>query len=196
MRQRKKNAAIGSRTCSASPMRREYRLFLLVAILLGMLTACAQQPRQFPMPPEDEAPTPAPEEPAEYPEPETAPPPRTTEEASGPAVLALLSHAETQQEAGELDRAAATVERALDVEPRNPFVYSRLAELRLVQGQPEQAEALASKSNSLGGENPYLQVRNWSLIAQARRMRGDNLAADAAAARADYYRGRLPDERP
>lgn len=190
-------------------MLRDYRRFLLLAIVLGTLTACAQQqPKHFPMPPEDDVPPPAPEEPAEAPEPEpklepepepepeTALPPRTAEEASGPAVLALLSHAETQREAGELDRAAATVERALDVEPRNPFVYSRLAALRLIQGQPGQTEALASKSNSLGGDNPYLQARNWTLIAQARRMRGDNLGADTAAARAEYHRGRLPDERP
>lgn len=196
MHHEKNDAAIGSRICSANPMLRGCRLFLLVAIVLGTLTACAQQPKHFPMPPEEELPSPAPEEPAEVPEPETALPPRTAEEASGPAVLALLSHAETQREAGELDRAAATVERALDVEPRNPFVYSRLAALRLIQGQPGQTEALASKSNSLGGDNPYLQARNWTLIARARRMRGDSLGADTAAARADYYRSRLPDERP
>lgn len=108
-------------------------------------------------------------------------------------MIALLSHAEDRREAGELDRAAATVERALDVEPRNPFVYHRLASLRLAQDQPGQAEALARKSNSLGGDNPYLQARNWELIARARRARGDGLGADTASARAEYHRGRLPE---
>lgn len=164
---------------------------VFVVLVCGLLAACAPRPDYPPPFPEREAP-PEPVEPEESaPEPEA--PPRNAEEASGPAVLALLSHAETRTGAGELDRAAATVERALDIEPRNPFVYHRLAALRLAQEQPGQAEALARKSNSLAGDNPYLQARNWALIARARRMRGDGLGADTAAARADYHRGRLPE---
>lgn len=165
-----------------------------------LLAACAPRPDYPPPPfPERETPFPEREEPPERVEPEAAEPerlPRTTEEASGPAVLALLAQADDQAGAGELDRAAAMVERALDVEPRNPFVYHRLAALRLAQDQPGQAEALARKSNSLAGDNPHLQARNWALIAEARYMRGDRLGADTASARADYYRyssGRLPE---
>lgn len=177
---------------------RRFPLFLLTALLLA---ACAaQQPahRPFPAPP-PETPAPVPEQPpiAQPQEPappeEKAPPPKTAEEISGPAVVALLSRADTQAGAGQLDRAAASVERALDVEPRNPFLYHRLAILRLDQDQPGQAEALASKSNSLAGDNPYLRTRNWEVIAQARYMRGDQLGADNAEARAAYYRGRLPE---
>jgi predicted Zn-dependent protease len=189
MRGRKNEATIGSWICSGSAPT------LLLALCL--LAACAPQPVYPPPPPEPEAPAPEPPEPLppEEPEPlpEEAPPPRTVEEVSGPAVLALLSHAQTQADSGELDRAAASVERALDVEPRNPFLYHRLAILRLNQDQPGQAEALARKSNSLAGDNPYLQTRNWELIAQSRYMRGDALGADSAAARAEHYRSRRPE---
>lgn len=171
-----------------------------IALLLLLLAAgCAPHP-VYPPPDRDE---PAPERPGEVEppvpeedardepeEPQAAPPPRSAEEASGPAVVALLGRADQHMQAGELDRAAATVERALNVEPRNPFLYHRLAVLRLAQDQPDQVEALARKSNSLTGDNPFLQARNWELIAQARRMRGDSVGADTAAARAEYYRGR------
>ncbi|MES1944243.1 TPR repeat-containing protein [Salinisphaera sp. PC39] len=176
---------------------------ILAAALVGLLLAgCAQRPVAPPPPdrdaPDAEAPAPRPlpdaDEPRDEPAPSSGeqapPPPRTAADASGPAVLALLGRADEQAAAGELDLAAATVERALNVEPRNPFLYQRLAALRLAQDQPGQTEALARKSNSLAGDNPYVQARNWELIAQSRRMRGDNVGADAASARAEYYRGR------
>lgn len=199
MRNDKNRTAIGSGNYSAESKPIRHGRLPCALIALCLLVACSPPPRPgYPPFPDEETPLPQPEEaPApeipEEPVVEPEHPPRNAGEASGPAVLALLSHAETQTENGELDRAAATVERALDVEPRNPFVYHRLAELRLAQDQPGQAEALARKSNSLAGDNPYIQSRNWTLIARARRMRGDNLGADAAAARAEYYRGRLPE---
>lgn len=200
MHQSKSEATVGSRICSGSVIPAA-RLAPLAFVLLWLLAACAPPPG-YPPPPPEPRPSPAPEpqppptprEPEEpSPAPEEEPPPRNVEEISGPAVLALLSRAETHAETGELDRAAASIERALDVEPRNPFLYHRLATIRLSQDQPGQAEALASKSNSLAGDNPYLQARNWELIARARRMRGDDLGADTATARADYYRDRRPE---
>lgn len=193
------NAATGSWISSARTGRTGAGF--LPAALFGLLLAgCAQRPVAPPPDrgePAAEAPAPraGPDagEPAAEPAPappEKEAPPRTAAEASGPAVIALLGRADEQAAAGKLDLAAATVERALNLEPRNPFLYHRLAALRLAQDQPGQTEALARKSNSLAGDNPYVQARNWELIAQSRRMRGDNVGADAASARAEYYRGR------
>lgn len=117
--------------------------------------------------------------------------PRTAAEASGAAVMALLQQAERLAAAGKYRQAGAAIERAMNIEPRNPFIYQRLARIRLQQGQPRQAEALARKSNSLGRNNPYLQADNWALIAEALRAQGKLLAAESAAGQAAYLRSRL-----
>lgn len=119
--------------------------------------------------------------------PEAPPLPRTAAQASGRAVVALLDQGEQLAAQGDYVHAAAAVERALDVEPRNPFVYHRLAELRLKQGQLDQAQALARKSNSLAGRNNYLRATNWQLIARILGAAGDPVGAAAAEAHAEYY---------
>ncbi|MGH8528662.1 MAG: tetratricopeptide repeat protein [Nevskiales bacterium] len=118
---------------------------------------------------------------------EPLPAPRLPEESpadarkdSGPAVVALLDRADTESKAGKLDQAAASLERALNIEPRNPQLYRQLALLRLQQGQTEQAEGLAMKSNSVAGKDHTLQARNWRLIAEARRLRQDDFGAAEA----------------
>lgn len=117
--------------------------------------------------------------------------PRTASQASGTAVMALLRKGSHLAAAGHYRRASATIERAITIEPRNPFIFQRLAELRLKQGQAHQAEALARKSNSLGQNNPWLRADNWSLIARALRAQGKVLAAESAAGQASYLRSRL-----
>jgi predicted Zn-dependent protease len=96
----------------------------------------------------------------------------------------LLDTAEKRASAGQLDSAAATLERALRLEPQNPVLWHRLARLRLQQGQFAQAANLAAKSNALAGNNRSLQASNWETIAQAREKLGDTAAARAARARA------------
>jgi len=91
---------------------------------------------------------------------------------SGSAVVALLDNAGQQTRSGNLDAAAAALERALRLEPRNPEVWSRLAEIRLQQSQFDQAIHLASKSNTLAGNNPTLMARNNRIIAQAKQQLG------------------------
>jgi predicted Zn-dependent protease len=86
------------------------------------------------------------------------------------------------ERAGELEQAAATLERALRLEPRNAMLWHRLARLRLKQGQWRNAVDLAAKSNSLAGEDGNLQGWNWAVIAEAKERLGD--AEGAAAARA------------
>lgn len=121
-----------------------------------------------------------------------APPVETPFEASAPsrpvsasgAVVALLDNAGQQARTGQLDASAATLERALRIEPDNAAIWNRLAAIRLQQGRADQAASLAAKSNALAGNDRELQVRNWRIIAQARRAQGDAQGARAAEERA------------
>jgi predicted Zn-dependent protease len=101
-----------------------------------------------------------------------------------PAVVALLDQAEVQANAGELEPAAASLERAIRIDPRNPVLWYHLATVRLSQGESAQAAQLAAKSNSLAAGNRAQQARNWRLIAQARREQNDTGGAAAAEQRA------------
>ena len=96
------------------------------------------------------------------------------------AVAALVSQARADLEAGRRDRAAAAVERALRIEPRNGLLWHELARVRLADGQYPQAEQLAAKSNSFAAANKPLKAANFRLIAEARAARGDSDGARAA----------------
>lgn len=102
------------------------------------------------------------------------------EQLDGP-VLALLTTAQQQQGGGDLNGAAASLERAQRIAPREPQVLYRLAEVRLAQGDAAQAEQFARRGLSYAAGRPALQASLWNLIAQARERQGD--AAGAAQAR-------------
>jgi predicted Zn-dependent protease len=106
------------------------------------------------------------------------------------AVVALLDHAEAQANSGDLDAAAVTLERAIRIDSRNPVLWHHLAQVRLAEGESLQAEQLASKSNSLAAGNYALQARNWQLIAEARRNRGEEDAARSAERQARNLKSR------
>jgi predicted Zn-dependent protease len=105
--------------------------------------------------------------------------------SQSPAVVALLSEADKSSSSGNLNGAVATVERALRIEPRNPELVYKLAELRLEQSKPRLAENLAKKAELLAAGNPPLKKRCWLLIAQAREMQGDSDGAAAARIKAN-----------
>ena len=96
------------------------------------------------------------------------------------AVAGLLETARADSNAGRLAEAAAGLERALRIEPRNPRLWHELARVRLKQGQFAQAESVAARSNSWAGDNRALRAENWRLIAQSREARGDTEGARAA----------------
>jgi tetratricopeptide (TPR) repeat protein len=100
------------------------------------------------------------------------------------AVVALVAQARAEFEAGRRDNAAAAVERALRIEPRNAALWGELARLRLADGRYAQAEQLAAKSNSFAGHDATLKAANFRLIAGARAARGDRDGAQAALERA------------
>lgn len=95
---------------------------------------------------------------------------------ANPAASALLESAAQNLHAGRLDQAAATLERALRIEPRNPAILHYLGQTRLQQGQYQQAESLAAKSSTLAGRDLALRERNAWLIAEARQADEQNLA--------------------
>lgn len=135
------------------------------------------------LPPADTAPPPSAAPPAPPAPRPPAPPPEISRQGNQ-AVVALLDSASQYVKSGELDKAAASLERALRIEPRNAGIWHDLAQIRLHQHQYQQAESLATKSNSLAGSNNSLRARNWRLIAVSRRASGNGTGADEAEAQA------------
>ncbi len=96
-----------------------------------------------------------------------------------PTVLALVSQAEDEHAAGDLDRAAGTLERAIRIVSDDPLPWLRLAEIRFEQGNMIQSENLARRSISYAAPGP-LTRQAWLLIADIKRLQGDESAARAA----------------
>jgi len=85
----------------------------------------------------------------------------------------LLQLSMQQQGKGNVVGAVASMERALRIEPRNAYLWNRLAHLRMKQGQGSRAAELAAKSKSLAGADNQLKADNWRLIAKVKRQSGD-----------------------
>jgi len=134
-----------------------------------LLAACASTPRPEPGPP-----------PSPF---STLPPHPET-----PAVASLIDNARLDSQAGRYSNAAASLERALRMEPRNPRLWQELSRVRLSQRDFAQAESCAQRSNSWAGSDNALRYQNWQLIAQARDARGDNAGAKAAVDEAERLR--------
>jgi Tfp pilus assembly protein PilF len=119
--------------------------------------------------------------PDEQPAPEAPPaPPPALQHKESIAVAGLMESARSEAASGNLANAAASLERAIRIEPRNPRLWHELASVRLKQGQYAQAESVAARSNSWAGDDRALRAANWRLIAESRRARGDEEGAKAA----------------
>lgn len=98
----------------------------------------------------------------------------------GPAASALVAQAHTQASGGEFGGAAATLERALRIEPDNPLLWVELGRLQLQQDNAAQADGMGRKALALATGDPDAQASAWRLIADSLRARGRNPeAADA-----------------
>ena len=111
-------------------------------------------------------------------------PPAEISREGNQAVVALLESADKYVKSKQLDKAGAALERALRIEPRNAGIWHDLAQIRLHQGQYQQAESLATKSNNLASDNRALQARNWKLIGSSRKAAGNRAGAEEAEAHA------------
>jgi predicted Zn-dependent protease len=153
----------------------------LTVLLLVLISACTTTPQRTPPPVVDGTrPESAAREAPERIDIPTAEVPVTTPPTSGGAVVALLDQADTYHRSGDIGNEAATIERALRIDPNNGRLWNRLAAIRLEQGQPRQAEQLALKSNALSRGDTRLQARNWRLVARARWSMNDSAGARSA----------------
>lgn len=130
---------------------------------------------------------------------ESAPPatrsfPSAASAISGEAVTALMEQAGKDRAAGKLDLAAANLERAVRIEPRNYFVWSSLASVYLAQRLYPQAESVARKSTSLSRGNPHVEIANWRIIAKSLEAMGDSFGALQAETRVDELSRQLEAE--
>lgn len=110
--------------------------------------------------PDIEAAPPAPAEP--LPAPRTAPPVSSASQA-------LLTQSRGHQAAGRYEQAAASIERALRIEPRQPVLWLELGNIRLKEGDFGQAESMGRKALSLATGDAALTARAEQLIATAKR---------------------------
>ena len=95
-------------------------------------------------------------------------------------IIALLDDAERLSNKGQSEKAAATIERALRIEPKNALLWHRLAAVRMQQQQWQQAIAMARKSNALAVNNAQLKSDNWAVIAAAYDRLGNKKKANEA----------------
>lgn len=136
------------------------------------------EPPQLPVPPTAETPQsqeiPAPAEPQRP----------VREYQLSAASKALVTQAQTQAASGDVSTAAATIERALRIEPSNPLLWIELGRLREREGSYAQAESLGRKALSLATGDARAQSSAWQLIADALRSRGKAAEAREADLRA------------
>jgi len=132
----------------------------VVALLMMLIAGCATAP---------EMPAPVSEPSREEAPPAPASPPQRAETT---AVAGLIESARADTAAGRLANAAASLERALRIEPRNPRLWHELALVRFRQRDFAQAESLATRSNTWVGNDAELRAANQRLIEEARTARG------------------------
>jgi tetratricopeptide repeat protein len=149
-----------------------------------VLAACGQIPPQPPSVPRPEV---GPGSTATQPRPpdvEAPPPPEQPRPGKtfrlGPASLALVSQAHKQSQDGDYGQAAASIERALRIEPNNPLLWIELGEVRLSEHNADQADAMGRKALALATGDHQAESSAWRLIAESLRARSRNQeAADA-----------------
>ena len=167
---------------------------ILLVFLAAVIAGCATvvpAPSTVLVPAPDQVPGPGPEFGPPLgpgPGPESAPLPAPPAHTENLAIAGLLIGARTDAAAGRLVNAAASLERALRIEPRNPRLWQELSRVRLLQRDYVQAESCAARSNSWAGSDDALRADNWRLIAQARQARGDSDGARAALGEIDRLR--------
>ncbi len=108
---------------------------------------------------------------------------------TSPAVLALVTESDRDRNKGDLNASVVVMERALRLDPRNPTLTYKLAQLKLKQAKPQPAEELAGKAALLAGRDLDLKRKSWLLIAEARHLQHDNKGAKEAKIKAESFFG-------
>ena len=174
-----------------------------------VLSACTTVPVQ-PLPPvETPAPTPPPPEPAPVVAP-TPPPVLETQPLAptevvepsiplagtatrnytlGAATKSLVTQATTQRKSRNFVQTAATLERALRIEPKNPLLWIEYGHLRMDEKNYTQAESMGRKALASAIGDLRTQANAWRLIADSYKARGRNGEAQQAYSRANTLSG-------
>jgi hypothetical protein len=164
--------------------------WLIAACLAGCVVSRPEPTLPTGAPPPGEAPPGSPQPvPGEVPPaPSERPPAQGSRQFRlGPAATALVAQARVQAGGGEFGQAAATLERALRIEPDNPLLWIELGRVRLGEGNAAQADAMGRKAVALATGDAGAQAAGWRLIADSFRARG----RDPEAAEAEQRAGAL-----
>ncbi len=100
---------------------------------------------------------------------EMLPPVPATIPRINPASEEIHARAASLLHSGQPAAAAQVIERGLRIAPKDGYLWSQLAEVRLSQGRLNQALALAKKSNSLAHGDRLLQQKNQQIIHLAKK---------------------------
>lgn len=112
-----------------------------------------------------------------------APVKKPSSSGSNNPVSTLLKKASASLGKGDLDGAAAYLENAHRINPKNAKILYDIANIRYHQGRFKDAENFAGRATNAGGSNAMMK-KAWALIANARKSLGDNQGAIAAAEKA------------
>ncbi len=85
------------------------------------------------------------------------------------AVVQLMRKAQAQSESGDNVAAAATIERALRIEPKNPALWHNLALVKYKLGDCSSAVNMAKKSNAYSAKGHELKQKNSEIISECRK---------------------------
>ena len=100
------------------------------------------------------------------------------------AVKELLADAGTAENSGDYSQAAALLERALRIEPRDPEILQQMAEVQMQKRDYNQALNFAVRSYEIGPRVGEICNRNWRTISVAREHLGDSKGSVQAEQRA------------
>jgi len=163
-----------------------FPIILSLALTASLLSACSLV-RNEPEPSAPSAPAPSSVPPA--PEAGQPPAPPTIPEQPRPppkqfhlsaATAALVAQAHKQEAAAAYEPAAATLERALRIEPGNPLLWIELGQVRLSENNASQANGMGHKALALATGDAQAQSSAWRLIADTLRAQNRNQEAAEA----------------
>jgi Tfp pilus assembly protein PilF len=149
-----------------------------VLLLTLMLSAC---PSLRSPPPFPQSPSAGSAGSAQPPQNAPAPPARPQRQYHlGPASTSLVAQAHKQAAGGDYGLAAATIERAMRIEPDNPLLWIELGRVRLNAGDNSQADSMGRKALASATGDPQAQASAWRLIADSlRALKRNDEAAQA-----------------
>ena len=129
---------------------------LLIVLLFG-LSGCADLPFKQPSGAASGGPASAPRE-------EVQP---ETPSGSAAAVEQLVASSRTSRASGDYAHASADIERAIRIEPRNPYLWLELGEIHLSRNDARQAAATARKAMSIAGQDAAATAAAEDLLLRA-----------------------------